>query len=255
MSYDIDRITELENEKKLKVKKLTKMQRDNEKLKRTKAKHLKEIEEINAEGDWDVKKDVLVRELREGKTMAREKYYENLEKKKELINKHENVVLLDVKIRKMQKLIELKRKENPNLEKEDQNSAEANKINELGDKVKEATKIMEFEEKKAQIELHRQEAELSNLQHEVDIAALKLREKQQEFRLCELKIKELKRQTRHNALKPLDFGPTPSDSIKTQGPKSYREPEQLRLCEENLKKFDREREEDDEFYSNYDDNE
>jgi hypothetical protein len=183
MSYDIDRITELENEKKLKLKKLAKMQKENEKLKKTKAKHLREIEEINTEGDWDAKKDVLVRELREGKNLAREMYYENLEKKKELINKHENVVLLDVKIRKMQKLVDLKRKENPDLAKDDQSTSEGNKIGDLGDKVKEATKIMEFEEKKAQIELHRQVAEVNNLQHEVDIAALKLREKKQEFRL------------------------------------------------------------------------
>lgn len=95
MSYDIDKITELENERKTKVKNWKKISKENEKLRQVKAKHFKEIDAIENEGNWNQKKDVLVNELRESKTESRKLYYSNLERKKDLINKHENVVLLD----------------------------------------------------------------------------------------------------------------------------------------------------------------
>lgn len=82
MSYDIDRITELENDRKLKLKKHSKLSKENQKLLKLRQKQLKEIEEINSEGDWDERKRILVDELRECKTQARNNYYKNLEKKK-----------------------------------------------------------------------------------------------------------------------------------------------------------------------------
>ena len=215
MSYDIDKITELENDRKNKIKKHRKLLKENERLQKIKNKHLKEIEDMNAEGDWDNRKRVLSDELREAKNTARTSYYKNLEKKKELINKHENVVLLDKKIRKMQKLLDLKKKDAP---AEQIDTGENKDIIKLEEKVKEATKQMEFEEKRTQIEIHRQEADISNMQHQVEISALKLREKEQEFRLCELKIKELKRQTRHNALKPLEYEPSSQPQTSREKP-------------------------------------
>lgn len=56
---------------------------------------MKEIEDINSDGNWKQHKDILTNELRESKTEARKLYYAILEKKKDLINKHENVILLD----------------------------------------------------------------------------------------------------------------------------------------------------------------
>mmetsp|Transcript_29482 Transcript_29482/g.26059 ORF Transcript_29482/g.26059 Transcript_29482/m.26059 type:complete len:113 (+) Transcript_29482:220-558(+) len=95
MSYNVDKITELENDKKNKMKKYNKIDKDNNKLKKGKARDLRKIDAMDAEGDWSNKKDVLSNELRESKTDARKLYYGNLENKKDLINKHENVVLLD----------------------------------------------------------------------------------------------------------------------------------------------------------------
>ena len=137
---------------------------------------------------------------------------------------------------------------------------------------------MEFEERNVQIELHKQESDIKSLEHEVEIAALKLREKDQESKLWELKIKELKRQTRHNALKPLDIELI-SSQIKTEhrsnrdlagvrhnqgkseshnimgklNPNSPMEltEENIRLFEENFKTL--ERDDEFEFYSNNED--
>ena len=142
--------------------------------------HLKEINQINMDGDWDNKKNQLVEELRNVKNEARTMYYNNLEKKKNLINKHENAILLEKKIRKMQKLLDVKKKDSPELQKVMESNPEEKVLDELSKKVEEATKIMEFEEKNVQIELHRQEADIKGLEHEIEIAALKLREKDQE---------------------------------------------------------------------------
>lgn len=49
-------------------------------MKKKKEKDLKEISDMNLDGDWDNKKQVLVDELREMKTAARTTYYSNLEK-------------------------------------------------------------------------------------------------------------------------------------------------------------------------------
>ena len=46
--------------------------------------------------------------------------------------------------------------------------------------------------------------ELDSLEHEVKILELQAREKDQESRLADLKIKELKRSIRHNQLKPIN---------------------------------------------------
>lgn len=135
------------------------------------------------DGDWDNKKNQLVEELRNVKNEARTMYYNNLEKKKNLINKHENVILLEKKTRKMQKLLDVKKKDSPELQKAMEANPEEKALDELSKKVEEATKIMEFEEKNVQIELHRQEADIKSLEHEVEIAALKLREKDQESKL------------------------------------------------------------------------
>jgi hypothetical protein len=65
LSYDEDKITQLENDHKLKMRKYNKLLKDNEKLKKTRTQHLKEINEMNLDGDWDQKKQVLVDELRD----------------------------------------------------------------------------------------------------------------------------------------------------------------------------------------------
>ena len=97
-----------------------------------------------------------------------------------------------------------------------------------------------------------------------------------------MKIKELKRQTRHNALKPLDVEPRISNN-KTTGQKTYRETpkdfnnangksessnihsklgghtfelteENMKLYDENLKQLEKDdKEEDDDFYTGFDD--
>lgn len=81
----------------------------------------------------------------------------------------------------MQRLLDMKKKDTG---QEDIPPVEENKdIGNLDEKVKEATKMMETEEKKTEMAIQKQKADISNMEHQVEIAALKLREREQENRL------------------------------------------------------------------------
>lgn len=62
-----------------KSNKLNKLLKDNDKLRKQKTKHLKEIEKMNTEGGWDHNKELLVNELRDTKNGIRELHYSNME--------------------------------------------------------------------------------------------------------------------------------------------------------------------------------
>ena len=49
-----------------------------------------------------------------------------------------------------------------------------------------------------------QEAQVKSLQHELNLLNLQIKEKDQEYRLNELKMKELRRQLPARILKPID---------------------------------------------------
>jgi colicin import membrane protein len=59
------------------------------------------------------------------------------------------------------------------------------------------------DEKKFEKLIRQVETKITQVEHDKNIWAIKLKEKEQEFRLNELRIKELKRQVPHKALKPL----------------------------------------------------
>lgn len=59
-----------------------------------------------------------------------------------------------------------------------------------------------------------QEMDIQNLEHELKIYELQLREKDQENRLAELKLKELKRSVRHRSLRPILPPSSPQQRMK-----------------------------------------
>ena len=166
----------------------------------------------------------------------------------------------------MQRLLDFKKKDVAVDTSEQMDEIDLENLNQ---ELQEAAKTKEFEERRAELEVRKQMNDISNMEHLVEIAALKLREKAQEFRLWELKIKELKRQTKHTALKPLDYGPSNSQSkisginsnqevrldstIERSENSNIREQLQVReLTQENVKLLDKQlyQDEDSEFYSN-----
>lgn len=70
-------------------------------------------------------------------------------------------------------------------------------------KLREMNQKMQDEEKKTAELIEEQEKEIDKVQHEIRLAQLRYWEKVQEYRLCELKLKELWRHRWHRELKPL----------------------------------------------------
>lgn len=76
-------------------------------------------------------------------------------------------------------------------------------LDELKRQVAEALLKRETDENDVAKRVADEESEILKRQHKVKALELQLREKEKEGKLCELKLKEIKRQTRHNALKPM----------------------------------------------------
>jgi hypothetical protein len=80
----------------------------------------------------------------------------------------------------MQRLVDFKKKD---VAVENTEQMDEIDVENLNQEMQEAAKTKEFEEKRAEIEIRKQMNDISNMEHVVEIAALKLREKAQEFRL------------------------------------------------------------------------
>jgi chromosome segregation ATPase len=73
--------------------------------------------------------------------------------------------------------------------------------------LKEAENEKVVEEKKLKAQIQQQEQQIKALQNELNILNLQIKEKDQEYRLNELKIRELRRQLPAKVLKPLEAAP------------------------------------------------
>jgi len=91
--------------------------------------------------------------------------------------------------------------------------------------IEELEAFKKHEEKKYERLIRQVEAKITQVEHDKNIWAIKLKEKDQEFRLNELRIKELKRQVPHKALKPL---PTKENS-KNQKKRNQKPPVEEKL--------------------------
>jgi hypothetical protein len=74
------------------------------------------------------------------------------------------------------------------------------------------------EEKKYEKLIKQVEGKIKTVEHDREIWLIKLKEKEQEYRLNELRIKELKRQVPHKALKPLPKDTMDRNSAKLRSP-------------------------------------
>ena len=80
----------------------------------------------------------------------------------------------------MQRLLDFKKKDVAVDTSEQMDEIDLENLNQ---ELQEAAKTKEFEERRAELEVRKQMNDISNMEHLVEIAALKLREKAQEFRL------------------------------------------------------------------------
>ena len=102
-SYNIDRITEIENEIKNKQMRIQELREEEQALQRISQEQSEALKTINREGDYEEKIREMNEQLRIFKKEYRELYYQQIESNKQLIDKHDSVMALDAKVKKMQK--------------------------------------------------------------------------------------------------------------------------------------------------------
>ena len=183
-------------------------------IKRWIKKNEKDKANVNENGFYDDEVYKLKNELRDDKAAIRELYYDTLRKRKELIEKHDIVVKKDNQVRKMKELIDLKRKDkhniNRNLEIARPESVVTGKewdVDEMKKKVNNAKRKLRREQNNIDREVNHQEVNIKEKEHDIRLLALKLKEKDKELSLAHLKIKELNRNIRYNSLKPIHSTP------------------------------------------------
>eukprot|EP00347_Sterkiella_histriomuscorum_P021818 403332657 len=210
-SYNIERLAELENEIKIKQNRIKELKDEEMSLKRVQGEQEEAFHSINREGDFDDKINEMAQQLRQYKKQYREIYYEQIDNDKQLIDKHDTLVMLDHKVRKMQHQIKDQAESGKQkayaigdlkiITEQDTFSSQALQL--LRKEIDTCKKDRIQEEKSLKQKLHEQENEIDQLDHDVRVLELQVREKEQESRLADIKLKELKRTIRHKQLKPI----------------------------------------------------
>lgn len=208
-SYNIDEIEKIEAEVRKKRELCTKLQKDNKRISKWMKQSERDIDNIGENGFYKDEASKLANEYRQDKAKIRELYYDNLRKRKELIEKHEVVVQRENNIRKMKELIETSRRDksqNPKIDMAKPESVVSGRewdVDEIKKKVDAAKRKMKIEQNNTEKEASRQSEQIRDIEHQLNILNVKVKEKDKELSLATLKIKELKRNLRYNSLKPL----------------------------------------------------
>ena len=110
-SYNNEAITKMENEIKSKALQLQQLYEENSALKVWKQEDEQEYAALNREGDYEQKLAELKDEIRDTRREWRESNHRKIEEQKRLINQHEKLVLRDHKCRKIQEVIQTKKRQ------------------------------------------------------------------------------------------------------------------------------------------------
>jgi len=223
-SYNISEIESLEGSIRIKQTELEKVKSENTKIKKWIKQNEKDKQNINENGFYDNEVYKLKNEYRQDKQKIRELYYDNLKRRKGLIERHEAVVRLENGMKRMKDLIKMHKREKMN----NSNNTEIVKseravtgkvwdVDEMKKKVDSAKGRLKKEQENIDKEAEMQEERIRELEHQVNISSLKLKEKDKELSLAQLKIRELGRNLRHNTLKPLPITPGNLTSRKRKG--------------------------------------
>jgi G3E family GTPase len=105
-SYNVSEIENIEGEIHEKQAKCRKLKNDSKRVKKWMKQSEKDKDNINENGFYDAEVSKLKCRLREDKQQIRQMYYDTLQKRKDLIEKHEGVIKLENSMRKMKELID-----------------------------------------------------------------------------------------------------------------------------------------------------
>jgi len=196
----------------------------------------KDKDNINENGFYDAEVSKLKCRLREDKQQIRQMYYDTLQKRKDLIEKHEGVIKLENSMRKMKELIDHSKnirssqsRINTSMAKpESVVTGKAWDLDEMRKKVEAAKRNMKWEQYNIDKGTKNQDDKINELQYQIKLLELKNKEKDKELSLATLKAKQLKRSLRYNSLKPLSSTPGQLTTRKMVTPKQTNDPIALR---------------------------
>ena len=209
-SYNIQKITQLEDEQKNKQRILKQLQEENRALVKVQKDQEKALQSLSKENDYEKKIYVLNVELKKAKEHLRKLQQQKREDEKSMKIQHETLIMLEEKCRKMALVIKEKKKKRQDMKKMENLQNSQTKIytkedlRKLEEELKQAEQEKVQEEKKLKDQVKVQDSQIKQLQIELSMLTQQVKEKDQEYRLNELKIKELRRQLPSKVLKPID---------------------------------------------------
>jgi hypothetical protein len=219
--YKIDEVEKIEMEIKKKVEQCDSSITANKNIVKEIYKCDKEVDAIGENGMYEDEVHKLTNEFKNDKAKIRELYNDNLRRKKELIDVHEVLVNKEINVRKMKELVETTRKEKSNSSRYEITKPESIftgkkwNLNEIKKKSDAAMlKMKKAQTKIVKVDLSQQD-KIRDIQHQINILKIKLKEKGKEFSLANLKIKEINRNFKYKSLKPLLIHPTSSKKRST----------------------------------------
>lgn len=197
-NLNVSKITELENQSKFLSKRIEELESEQKSLKKIEKAQQNALDFAKNSNSYPEKIAELKEEIRVGKEKYRELVLQHKQNDKVHKVQHEKYVDLDEKCRKLFELIKSQKKNKGTEEKTSEVDLE--NLEKAIEKAKSANNEAEIKAKK---KIHEYNTQVREGKHHLEMLKIKLKEKDQECRLTFLKIKELRKTTKHNHLKPL----------------------------------------------------
>lgn len=211
------RITVLENQYSFLQGKLAQLQDEKNSMQRIEEEQKKALDAVQAAQNFPTRMKAITDETKKLTERNREIKAKQKAEERKFLEAHQAAVDLEDKYRKLRAQVQAKK--NLTLQDEDEPTVPVASESDIADihaKTKATEGQRDEDERRLTAQLKQIEARTREVQHTVNVMEIQLKEKDQEHRLTMLKIKELKRLTRHNKLKPLTKSPTEVPTYATK---------------------------------------
>jgi hypothetical protein len=199
-----EKITTYENQVSFLQLQLAQLRDEKASMQKLETEQTKALEIVQAAQNYPTRMKAITEETKKLNERNREIKAAQKAEERRYIEVHKSAIDLEEKCRKLR--AQIKAKKGLTLQDEDEPTiigASAGDIYEIHQKIQSTETQRDEEERRLTTLIKQIEAQCRESQHNVSVMEIQLKEKDQEFRLSMLKIKELKRLTRHAKLKPL----------------------------------------------------
>ena len=204
---NILKITDLENESKFFNKRIEELEKEKANMMKFDKQGINVLKGIRDANSYPEKIHMLKNEIRNNREKLKELTIKVTKEDKDLKTQHERCVDIENKSRKLFELIKTKKKEEEEKTKNTENQIEVNEflLKDIQDQITLADKTKQEKENLMKEKIKALEANIREKKHFLEMLKIKLKEKEQEFRLCLMRISESKKLVKYNQLKPLSY--------------------------------------------------